>query len=157
MRTAASSEGERTRQFFDEQQQQIQGATTRFREGFGNVDATPAERGELVKQALSDLRDAGSEGVSRMYREAEAMGGEGLRLETDGIKTAAQDILIDEATPEPVKRAVSQELARYGLIGEAAPINEAGMTRVTLDDGSSVAFRGPVKELRLHTACYRRS
>jgi hypothetical protein len=152
LRTAASNEGERTRQFFDEQQQQIQGATYRFREGFGNLDATPEERGAQVKQALSDLRDAGTEGVSRMYREAEAMGGEGLRLETDGIKTAAQDILIDEATPEPVKRAVSQELARYGLIGESAPVNEAGITRVTLDDGSSVSFRGPVKELTVANA-----
>jgi hypothetical protein len=152
LRVASSGEGEQARQFYDEQNEHIRQASTRFQESFGDMALTPADRGAQVKQALSDLRDAGSEGVSRMYREAEAMGGQGLKLETDGIRSTATDILIDEAVPEGVKKAVSQELARYGLIGDAAPTNEAGLTRVTLDDGSSVSFRGPVKELTVANA-----
>lgn len=149
---AASKEGNLARQFRDEQNQSITDAVERFRRHFGDTDATPAERGETVKNAISDLRDQGREGVNAMYRLAEDAGGETLPLNTERLHEAATDILIDEAVPEAVKKAVSQEMARYGLIGEAAPTNEAGITRVTLDDGSSVSFRGQPKQLTVANA-----
>lgn len=152
LRVSATREGEQARQFFQEQQRQIAGAIERFRGNFGPDAGNAADRGEVLKTAVTQLRDSGAEGVRAMYREAEALGGDGLKLETKGIHDAATDVLIDEAVPEGVKRAVSQELARYGIIGEAAPTNEAGITRVTLDDGSSVSFRGPVKELTASNA-----
>jgi|GEM_PF-2285038 len=152
LRVSATGEGEQARQFFQEQQRQIAGAIERFRGNFGPDAGNAADRGEVLKTAVTQLRDSGAEGVRAMYREAEALGGDGLKLETKGIHDAATDVLIDEAVPEGVKRAVSQELARYGIIGEAAPTNEAGITRVTLDDGSAVSFRGPVKELTASNA-----
>ena len=152
LRVSASAEGEQARQFFNQQNEQISDAATRFRAGFGDIESTAAERGEAFKQAISDLRDAGAAGVTRLYREAEALGGNGLKLDTAGIRSTATDILIDEAVPDGVKRAVSQELARYGLIGKASPTNEAGITKVTLDDGSSVSVRGPIKELTVANA-----
>ncbi len=152
LRVAASREGERARQFFEQQRQQITDAAERFRASFGEDPGNAADRGARVQQAVSDLRDAGAEGVRTLYREAEALGGQGLRLNVEGIRDAATDILIDEAVPETVKRAVSQELARYGIVGAAEPTNEVGITRVALDDGSAVSFRGPVKELTASNA-----
>lgn len=147
LRVSATNEGEQARGFFRQQQDQIQNAITRFRNAFGPDAGNAADRGQQVKEAVRALRDAGQEGVSRLYRLAEEAGGEALPLETDGIRNAATDVLIDELVPSGVKKSIEQEMARYGLIGEAAPINEAGITRVTLDDGSAVSFRGPVKQL----------
>jgi len=147
LRVSATSEGEQARGFFRQQQEQIQNAITRFRSAFGDDAGNAADRGQQVKDAVRSLRDAGQEGVSRLYRLAEEAGGEALPLETSGIRNAATDVLIDELVPAGVKKSIEQEMARYGLIGEAAPINEAGITRVTLDDGSAVSFRGPVKQL----------
>jgi len=152
LRVSATGAGEQARQFFQEQQRQIAGAVERFRSNFGPDAGNAADRGEVLKDAVTKLRDSGAEGVRSLYREAEALGGDGLRLETKGIHDAATDVLIDEAVPETVKKAVSQELARYGIIGDAAPTNEAGITRVTLDDGSAVSFRGPVKQLTASNA-----
>jgi len=152
LRVSATKEGEQARGFFRDQQEQIQGAITRFRSAFGADAGNAADRGAQVKEAVKALRDNGREGVNQLYRQAEELGGEGLRLETAGIRDAATDVLIDEAVPEAVKRSVAQELARYGIIGEASPINEAGITRVTLDDGSAVSFRGPVKVLTASSA-----
>lgn len=147
LRISATNEGEQARGFFRQQQEQIQDAITRFRKAFGEDAGNAADRGQQVKDAVRALRDAGQEGVSRLYRLAEEAGGEALPLETDGIRNAATDVLIDELVPAGVKKSIEQEMARYGLIGEAAPTNEAGITRVTLDDGSAVSFRGPVKRL----------
>jgi hypothetical protein len=152
LRVSATKEGEQARGFFRDQQEQIQGAITRFRSAFGTDAGNAADRGAQVKEAVKALRDNGREGVNQLYRQAEELGGEGLKLETAGIRDAATDVLIDEAVPEAVKKSVAQELARYGIIGDAGPINEAGITRVTLDDGSAVSFRGPVKELTASSA-----
>lgn len=152
MRAVATKEGEKARQFFNTQQEQIRGAVERFKQSFGKDAGSAADRGAIVKQAVSDLRDHGAEGVRELYRQAESLGGDGLKLDTKVIHDAATDVLIDEAVPEGVKRAVSQELARYGIIGKAQPTNEAGITKVTLDDGSSVQFRGPPKQLTASNA-----
>lgn len=152
LRVAQTGEGEQARQWLQQQQETLKDAANRLRESYGDASLTPEDRGAQVRKALSDLRDEGSAGVNRLYREAEALGGDSLELDSAAIRQTANDILIDEAVPETVKRSVSQELARYGLIGEAAPTNEAGITRVTLDDGSSVQFRGPVKRLTVANA-----
>lgn len=152
LRVTASREGNTARAFFQQQSDQINSAVTRFRQAFGSTEGGAAERGQTVKDALREMRDAGAEGVRRMYREAEELGGEGLTLDTDGIYRAAEDVLIDEAVPEGTKRAIGQELARYGIIGSDAVTNEAGLTRVTLTDGSTVSFRGPVKQLTASNA-----
>lgn len=152
LRVSATKEGEQARGFFRQQQEDIQGAITRFRSAFGDDAGNAADRGTQVKEAVRALRDNGREGVNQLYRQAEELGGEALSLETNGIRDAATDVLIDEAVPEAVKKSVAQELARYGIIGQASPTNEVGITRVTLEDGSAVSFRGPVRQLTAATA-----
>lgn len=152
LRVSATREGEQARQFFQQQQRDIAGAVDRFRSTFGQDAGSAADRGQILKDSVTMLRDSGAEGVRTLYREAESLGGGGLELPPEGIRDAATDVLIDEAVPEATKKAVSQELARYGLIGTAEPTNEAGITRVTLDDGSTIQFRGPPKTLTASNA-----
>lgn len=147
LRMSTTNEGEQARGFFRQQQEQIQNAITRFRSAFGEDAGNAADRGKQVRDAVRDLRDAGQEGVSRLYRLAEEAGGDALPLETDGIRNAATDVLISARVKPLVKKSIEEELARYGLIGEAAPMNEVGITRVTLDDGSTVSFRGQPRQL----------
>ncbi|WP_394659888.1 hypothetical protein, partial [uncultured Novosphingobium sp.] len=105
LRVSATNEGEQARGFFRQQQDQIQNAITRFRNAFGPDAGNAADRGQQVKEAVRALRDAGQEGVSRLYRLAEEAGGEALPLETDGIRNAATDVLIDELVPSGVKKS----------------------------------------------------
>lgn len=147
LRVSATREGEEARQFFRQQQEAIQGAVARFREGFGPDAGNAADRGQRVKDAVRALRDSGQQGVSRLYRLAEEAGGESLTLNGEGIRNAATDVLLDELVPAGVKKSIEQQLARYGLIGKPEPTNEVGITRVSLDDGSTVSFRGTPTQL----------
>lgn len=162
LRVSASREGNEARLFFQRQAEAIKGATQRLQDVFANqargdsaapnAVGTAAERGQIVKDALRELRDNGAEGVRELYRQAEALGGEQLGLSTDGIYAAAEDVLIDEAVPELVKRSIGQELARYGIVGTDAVTNETGLTKAKLTDGSTVSFRGPVQPLTVRNA-----
>lgn len=152
LRSAASSEGEQARVFLQQQQEAISDAVQRYRSGFDDPEATPQQRGEIVKGAIEELRDQGKAGVTELYKRAEELGGEGLGLLTDGIEDVAQDVLMDEAVPEAVKRSISQQLARYGLVGKAEKMNEVGITRVKLDDGTTISFRGEVEPLTISNA-----
>ena len=139
--------GEEARGFFRQQQDQIRSAVTRFRDAFGQDPGTAADRGELLQAAIRDLRDNGAEGVRQLYQQAEALGGEGLALNPDRIRDAVDDVLMDELVPETVKRELSRELARYGIVGTPEPTNAVGITKVSLEDGTSIRFRGQVKKL----------
>src|SRR3546814_516944 len=68
------------------------------------------------------------------------------------LKRVATDILMYEGIPETVKKSISQQMARYGLIGKAEKMNEVGITKVTLDDGSTVSFRGEPEPLTVANA-----
>jgi hypothetical protein len=147
LRVSTSKAGEQARGFFRQQQEQITGAVARFQRAFGSDPGTAADRGELLQSAIRDLRDSGAEGVRQLYDRAKALGGDDLELGTDGIRGAVDDVLMDELVPETVKRELSRELARYGIVGTAEPANAVGITTATLDDGSTIRFRGPTKQL----------
>lgn len=151
LRAAASGEGEKARTFLQEQAAKITDAVDRFKTAFG-PEATATDRGQVVKDAVRELRDLGKAGVSALYKQAEELGGESLGLITDDIKRVATDILIDEGIPETVKKSISQQMARYGLIGKAEKMNEVGITKVVLDDGSTVSFRGEPEPLTVANA-----
>ena len=152
LKVSATREGNTARQFFANQAEQVKSAVERFRSAFGDADATPADRGTALRQAVSDMRDHGADGVRQLYRNAEELGGDQLHLKTDGIHNAAMDVLTDEAVPEGIKRPIEQELARYGIIGKASPMDERGFTTVELDRGAPITFRGPVKTLSASNA-----
>lgn len=152
LRAQASGEGEKARAFLADQAEKIQDAANRFREAFGPIDATRAERGQIVKDALRDLRDAGKQGISALYREAQEMGGDGLVLKTAPIVEAAKRVLVEADVPDGVKNVVRQELARYGMIGKNPTVAEDGLTSVTLADGRKVQFYGEPKSLTVANA-----
>lgn len=152
LRAQASGEGEKARAFLADQAETIQDATNRFREAFGPIDATRAERGQIVKDALRDLRDSGKQGISALYREAQEMGGDGLALKTAPIVEAAKRVLVEADVPDGVKNVVRQELARYGMIGKNPTVAEDGLTSVTLADGRKVQFYGEPKSLTVANA-----
>lgn len=147
-----SAEGEKARAFRVQQSDAIKEATKTFQEAFGDASSNATDRGEIVQSAVRELRDLGAQGVSALYKEAEKLGGEGLGLITDDIKRVATDVLIDEGVPESVKRSISQQLARYGLVGKPEKMNEVGITKVALDDGSTVSFRGEAEPLTVANA-----
>jgi hypothetical protein len=150
---AQSKEGEQARAFRVQQQDAIKEAVERFQTAIDPNQATNAtDRGEVVQAAVRELRDLGAAGVSALYKQAEQLGGQGLGLLTDEIKRVATDVLIDEGVPESVKRSISQQLGRYGLVGKAEKMNEVGITKVALDDGSTVSFRGEVEPLTVANA-----
>jgi hypothetical protein len=152
LRAQASGEGEAARQFLREQAEKIQDATVRFREAFGPTDGTRTDRGQQVKDALRDLRDQGKAGINTLYREANAIGGDGIALDTQGIADAAKRVLVEADVPDPVKNVVRQELARYGMLGKEAVTAEDGLTTVKLSDGRKVQFYGEPEALTLGNA-----
>jgi hypothetical protein len=152
LRAAATSEGEQARAFLEQQQDQIKEAVQRFRQGFGDTSATAAERGSIVKEAVRDLRDRGAAGVREMYRQAAALGGDGLRLNTAGIVDQAKRTLIEADVPDQVKNVIRQEMARYGLIGKVVGTAEDGLTTVQLADKRKIQFYGQPQELTVANA-----
>lgn len=152
LRAQASGEGEKARAFLVAQADKIKTATARFREGFGGADLTKAERGQIVKDALRDLRDQGKAGINALYREAQAMGGDALALDRGGIIDAAKRVLVEADVPDGVKNVVRQEMARYGMLGKDAVTAEDGLTTVKLSDGRKVQFYGSPEPLTVGNA-----
>lgn len=152
LRAQASGEGDKARTFLVDQADKIKAAALRFREGFGGADVTKAERGQTVKDALRELRDQGKAGISALYREAQAMGGDGLALDHSGVVDSAKRVLIEADVPDGVKNVVRQEMARYGMIGRDAVTAEDGLTTVKLTDGRKVQFYGDPEPLTVGNA-----
>lgn len=149
----ASAEGERARQWRAEvQQPAIQAATERFQTAFGDPSLNRTQRGEVVQEAIRELRDLGKAGVNALYRTAERLGGEGLGLNVEPIKRAAREAIIEADVPDQVKNVIRQEMARYGLIGQVERMAEDGLTTVKLDDGRKVQFYGEPRQLTVASA-----
>jgi hypothetical protein len=162
-RMAGTDEGAQAQVFYAKQQQQISDAVDRFKNALGNVDATPEERGAQVQDALRTLRDQGKAGVSALYKQAqdlaETAGGEGsniTRLDTGGILGKLRELFIDESVPDQVRKALKQQAAKYGLIGQD-PTTVEGETTVKLKDQNGepsgrISFIGPVEPLTISNA-----
>lgn len=140
LKTAQSAPGEQARQFFVKQQQQISDAVDRFKTAFGDPEANADARGQIVKDAIASLRDSGKAGVTALYNQARTLA-EGLgdnatnliHLDTAPLLSKLREIFIDEAVPEQVRKALKQQAAKYGLIGEN-PKTVEGETTVQLRD-----------------------
>lgn len=158
-----SAEGNAARQFFANQQTQIATAVERFKSAFGDAAATAADRGALVKDAISSLRDSGKAGVTALYENARQLA-EGLghnaenliHLDAAPLLAKLRELFIDESVPEQVRNALKQQAAKYGLIGES-PKTVEGQTTVTLRDSTGepsgkVTFTGPPQRLTILNA-----
>ncbi|MGE7205774.1 lytic transglycosylase domain-containing protein [Sphingomonas sp. NPDC019816] len=148
----ASGEGDKARKFLVEQADKIKAAATRFRESFGSPDLTKTERGQLVKDALRELRDQGRSGINALYREAQQMGGDAIPLDRTAITETAKRVLVEADVPDGVKNVIRQEMARYGMLGKNAVTAEDGLTTVKLNDGRKVQFYGDPEPLTIGNA-----
>ena len=159
----SSPQGNAARQFFAKQQQQIGDAIDRFKSAFGDVTAAADQRGQQVKDALTELRDQGKAGVTALYQQARdaaeklGEGGQNLiHLDTAPLLAKMREIFLDEAVPDQVRKALKQQAAKYGLIGDS-PKTVEGETTVTLRDSSGepaskVTFTGPPQRLTILNA-----
>lgn len=157
LRASQGPEGDEMRIFAAKQNEQITAAVGKFREAIGDPALTPEQRGVQVQEAVRDLRDRGQAGVSKLYAEARELGAP-VELDTAPIKRTFEGLMAEAEIPEPVKRVLEAEAARYGLIGEVqktpegALTNEAGVTTVKLDDGQTIKFRGEPQKLAIDNA-----
>lgn len=162
-RMAGTEEGAQAQAFYAKQQQQIADAVSRFKNALGNTDATAEERGAQIQDALRTLRDQGKAGVSALYTQAQdaaaALGAEGsnlTRLDTSDILAKLRELFIDESVPDQVRKALKQQAAKYGLIGQD-PTTVEGETTVKLKDqkgepSGRISFIGPVEPLTITNA-----
>lgn len=163
LKATTSPQGEKARQFAEQQQTQIAAARDRFQESFGDTGASAEERGSLVKDAIRELRDQGKAGVSALYdvarKAAETLGDNAkalLDLDTAPLLAKLREMFIDESVPEATRKALKQQAAKYGLIGEK-PVTVEGETTVTLKDaagnaGGTIRFTGPPEKLTVTNA-----
>lgn len=160
---AGGPEANSARQFFNAQQEKITAAIDRFKTGFGDVTASAAERGQIVKDAIAELRDSGKAGVTALYKQArdlaEGMGDNAqnlIHLDTAPILARLREIFIDEAVPDQVRKALKQQAAKYGLIG-SSPQTIEGETTVSLhnaagEPAAKISFTGPPQRLTIANA-----
>jgi len=145
LKAAGGPEAQEVRSFFDKQQKDLQAAVTRFREVFGDVDATPADRGAAVREALETMRDAGKAGVKALYdelksqvTELQAKAGSNsaalLDLDTAAIGAKVKELLIDQIIPRETRDGLRQLAAQYGLIGKGSKVFEDGTTVVQIPE-----------------------
>jgi hypothetical protein len=157
LRNSNGPEAEQMRQFIAKQTEQVKSAVDEFRSAFGDANLTAEQRGAAVQEAVRELRDNGQKGVSALYTAARELGQE-VPLDTAGIRNAYDRLMVEADVPESVKSVLTQEAARYGIIGKAqeiAPGNvtaENGITRYKLDSGETRAVYGPPETLRLDNA-----
>jgi hypothetical protein len=163
LRHMHTTEGTQAEQFYAKQQEQLQGAVARFKEAFGDTSANASERGALVKEALREMRDAGKAGVKALYDQArataESIGAEGsnlIALDTADLLKGLRELFIDEGVPETTRKALKQQAAKYGLIGDS-PKTVEGETTVTLKDAEGqpagkITFTGPQEPLTVINA-----
>lgn len=162
-RMAGTEEGAKAQAFYAKQTQQISDAVDRFKNAIGNPEATAEERGAQIQDSLRTLRDQGKAGVSALYKQAQdladATGSEGsnlTRLDTAGILGKLRELFIDESVPDQVRKALKQQAAKYGLIGQD-PTTVEGETTVKLKDqkgdpSGRISFIGPVEPLTITNA-----
>lgn len=157
LRGDTGPESDAARAFKVKQTEAIKEAVSRYKSALGDEGLTAEERGTAIQDALRDLRDQGQKGVSELYKQARELG-EPVEIGTDGIKQAYQRVMVEANVPDSVKAELTQEMARYGLIGKAEDIGggkvtaENGVTTVKLDSGQSIKFYGEPQTLRLDNA-----
>lgn len=150
-------------EWFANQQRQIGAAVDSFKQAFGEPEMSAADRGQMVKDAIGQLRDNGNAGVTALYQRArdlaESLGGAGsniLNLDTQPLLEGMRQLWSDESVPDRVRNTLKQQAAKYGLIGES-PQTVEGETTVTLrnsqgEPAGKVSFIGKQEPLTILNA-----
>lgn len=151
LRNSNGPEADEARQFKAQQAEQIKGAVDRFRSAFGDTEATAADRGEIVREALRDLRDEGKAGVSALYKQASELPGHDIPLDPDPILEAADKLILETPMEQSSKDALERALAKFGLLGNK--VEKTGRyASVVTDDGRKIRILGEVEPLTLTNA-----
>ena len=155
LKNSNGPEAEAMRQFQAKQVEQVKVAADKFQKAIDDRELTPEQRGQQVQDAIRELRDQGQAGVTALYRKARELGQE-VPLEQDGIRAAYERLMVEADVPDSVKNVLTQEAARYGIIGKVSGTAENKITTVKIDDGAggerAVKFYGEPETLRLDNA-----
>lgn len=155
LRNSNGPEAEQMRAFTAKQTEQVKQAVDEFKAAIDHPGLTTEQRGQAVQEAIRELRDNGQKGVTALYRQARELGQE-VPLDTTGIRNAYERLMVEADVPDSVKNVLTQEAARYGIIGKAAGTAENKITTVKIDDGAGgerpLKFYGEPETLRLDNA-----
>lgn len=155
LRNSAGPEAEQMRQFVAKQTEQVKAAVDDFKSAFDDANMTTEQRGIAVQEAIRELRDNGQKGVTALYTTARELGQE-VPLDTAAIRGAYERLMVEADVPDTVKNVLTQEAARYGIIGKSAGTAENKITTVKIDDGAGgerpLKFYGEPETLRLDNA-----
>lgn len=155
LRASNGPQADEMRAFTAKQADQVKQAVESFKQAFGDTSLSPEDRGKAVQDAIRELRDNGQAGVTALYKQARELGQE-VPIDTTGIKQVYDRLMVEANVPDAVKSEITQEAARYGLIGKAEGTAENGITTVKIDDGAggerAIRFYGEPQPLRLDNA-----
>ena len=159
LRNSNGPEADQMRAFASQQADAVKQAVSDFKAAVSDKVMTAEERGKAVQDAVRELRDHGQKGVSALYKQARDLGQE-VPIETGAIRQVYDRLMVEANVPAAVKEEITQEAARYGLIGKPEVIDKAsgavtgenGVTTVVLDNGQKVRFYGQPETLRLDNA-----
>lgn len=144
-------EGRAVAEHFEKQKAQTISALENWDAAISDPNLTKTERGEIVQQAVQQMRDAGKDGVAALYAKArevtQQFAGEAgdnlIRLDTAPLLKTIREVLIDEGVDESVRKALRQQAVQYEMMGGAPKTFEDGSVVVKLraadgSDGPSV-------------------
>lgn len=155
LRNSNGPEAEQMRQFTAQQAEQVKAAVEDLRAAAGDTSMTAEQRGVAVQEAVRELRDLGQQGVRELYKQARELG-QAVPLDTAGIQQVYDRLMVEANVPSQLKEELTEQAAKYGLIGKAEGTAENGITTVKIDDGAggtrAVRFYGEPDNLRLDNA-----
>ena len=159
---SVSPEGIQSRQFADQQQEQLKGAAKAFTDKFGGsarlteasgelADITARDKGSVIQAELLDIKEFGRKEVTDLYNLAGESTGDALPLSKDSIVDVADEIIVNRPITPEVEKSLNTALAKFGLIGDS--VEQSSRNKFKVTDGTDViTITGDVTPLTLNNA-----
>ncbi|NRA79357.1 MAG: hypothetical protein HRU18_14205 [Pseudoalteromonas sp.] len=159
---SVSPEGIQSRQFADQQQEQLKGAAKAFTDKFGGsarlteasgelADITARDKGSVIQAELLDIKEFGRKEVTDLYKLAGESTGDALPLSKDSIVDVADEIIVNRPITPEVEKSLNTALAKFGLIGDS--VEQSSRNKFKVTDGTDViTITGDVTPLTLNNA-----
>lgn len=159
---SVSPEGIQSRQFADQQQEQLKGAAKAFTDKFGGsarlaeasgelADITARDKGSVIQAELLDIKEFGRKEVTDLYKLAGESTGDALPLSKDSIVDVADEIIVNRPITPEVEKSLNTALAKFGLIGDSVEQSSRNKFKVT-DGTDAITITGDVTPLTLNNA-----
>jgi hypothetical protein len=157
-----SPEGVQSRQFADQQQEQLKGAAKAFTDKFGGsarlteatgelADITARDKGSVIQAELLDIKELGRKEVSELYKLAGESAGDAVPLDKGSIVDVADEIIVNRPITPEVEKSINTALAKFGLVGDS--VEQSSRNKFKVTDGTDViTITGDVTPLTLNNA-----